>query len=66
MVFRLVFGLLMIPFVLMFAVGAVLFAVFAAISAALMPLMPLALIALAIPQAWAGGRLRVVQQGRSE
>ena len=27
---------------------------------------PVALIALAIPQAWAGGRLRVVQQGRSE
>ena len=27
---------------------------------------PLALIALAMPQAWAGGRLRVVQQGGSE
>ena len=27
---------------------------------------PLALIALAMPQAWAGGKLRVVQRGRSE
>ena len=27
---------------------------------------PLALIVLAIPQAWAGGRLRVVHQGRRE
>lgn len=27
---------------------------------------PLALIALAMPQAWAGGKLRVVQRGRTE
>jgi len=27
---------------------------------------PLALIVLAMPQAWAGGRLRIVQQGQAE
>ena len=48
MVFRLVFGLRMIPFVLMLVVGAVLFAVGAAMFAALMPLMPFALIVFAI------------------
>jgi len=47
-VFRMMFGLLMLPFILLFVAGAVLFLVATALFAAFIPLMPFALVALAV------------------
>ena len=47
-VFRLVFGLLMLPFVLLIVAGAILFAAFSVVAAVFLPLMPFVLIGLAI------------------
>ena len=46
--FRLVFGLLMLPFIMLMVAGIIVFAVFAALFAIVMPLMPFVLVALAI------------------
>ena len=47
-VFRLVFGLLMLPFVLLIVAGAILFAAFSVVAAVFLPMMPFVLIGLAI------------------
>ena len=47
-VFRLVFGLFMLPFILLIVVGALLVAFFSVVAAVFMPLVPFVLIGLGI------------------
>ena len=46
--FRLVFGLLLLPFILLIVAGAIVFAVVSVLFAVFLPIMPFALIVLAI------------------
>ena len=46
--FRLVFGLLMLPFIMLFVAAVIVFALVTAMFAMFLPLMPLVLVALAI------------------
>jgi hypothetical protein len=47
-VFRLVFGLMMLPFLLLIVAGAILFAAFSVAAALFLPMLPFVLIVLAI------------------